>query len=45
MKKKLALIFTNLHVQAEPVHIFGRAELPTVDARQVLGLVCVPWAS
>lgn len=35
MKKKLALIFTNLHVQAEPIHIFGRAELPTLDARQV----------
>lgn len=29
----------------EPIHIFWWVELPAMHARQVLDLICVPWAS
>lgn len=45
VKEKRALSFTNLYVWDEPVHSFWRVVLPTLDARQVLDLIYVLWAS
>lgn len=45
LKEKTALGFTNLHVWDKPLHSFWRVELPTLDARQVLDLIYILWAS